>query len=69
VVAPAAEVCRRLEHVDLPGIDPAFRPYYRDVVDHVNRVLEQIDTLRGTLSFAFEASILLPVWQGLELRE
>jgi magnesium transporter len=59
VVAPTAEVCRRLEHVDLPGIHPAFRPYFRDIVDHVNRVLEQIDTLREMLSFAFEASLLL----------
>jgi magnesium transporter len=59
VVAPTAEVCRRLEHVDLPGIDPSFRPYYRDIVDHVNRVLEQIDTLRERLSFAFEATLLL----------
>ena len=49
VVAPTAEVCRRLEHLELPGIDPAFRPYYRDIVDHVNRVLEQIDTLREML--------------------
>ncbi len=59
VVAPTAEVCRRLEHVDLPGIDPSFHPYYRDIVDHVNRVLEQIDTLRERLSFAFEATLLL----------
>jgi magnesium transporter len=58
VVAPTAEVCRRLEHIDLPGIDPAFRPYYRDIVDHVNRTLEQIDTLRERLSFAFEATLL-----------
>jgi magnesium transporter len=42
----------------LPGIDPAFKPYYRDIVDHVNRALEQIDTLRETLTFAFEASLL-----------
>jgi magnesium transporter len=59
VVAPAVEVCRRLEHTDLPGIDPSFRPYYRDVADHVNRVLEQIDALREMLGFAFEASLLL----------
>jgi magnesium transporter len=59
VVAPAAEVCRRLEHADLPGIDPSFRPYYRDVTDHVGRVLEQIDTLREMLGFAFEASLLM----------
>jgi magnesium transporter len=59
VVAPAVEVCRRLEHADLPGVDPAFRPYYRDVADHVNRVLEQIDILREMLGFAFEASLLM----------
>jgi magnesium transporter len=59
VAAPAAEVCRRLEYLELPGIDPAFRPYYRDIVDHLGRVLEQIDTLRERLSFAFEASLLL----------
>lgn len=57
-VAPTAEVCRRLEIVDLPGIDPSFRPYYRDIIDHLNRVLEQIDTLREALGFAFEASLL-----------
>ena len=28
-------------------------------VDHVNRVLEQIDSLRETLTFAFEATVLL----------
>jgi magnesium transporter len=59
VVAPTAEVYRRLEHADLPGIDPSFRPYYRDIVDHVSRVLEQIDTLREMLGFAFEASLLM----------
>jgi magnesium transporter len=59
VVAPTAEVCRRLEHAELPGIDPSFRPYYRDIVDHVNRVIEQIDTLLEMLSFAFEASLLM----------
>ena len=58
-VAPTAEVCRRLEHADLPGIDPTFRPYYRDVVDHLNRAVEQIDTLREMLSFGFEASLLI----------
>jgi magnesium transporter len=57
-VAPTAEVCRRLEHADLPGIDPTFRPYYRDIIDHLNRVLEQIDMLREMLSFAFEACLL-----------
>jgi magnesium transporter len=59
VAAPAVEVCRRLEHADLPGIDAKFRPYFRDVVDHVNRTLEQIDALREMLGFAFEAGLLM----------
>src|SRR4051795_4286178 len=57
--APAVEVCRRLEHADLPGIDAVFQPYFRDVVDHVNRTLEQIDALREMLGFAFEAGLLM----------
>ncbi len=59
VAAPAVEVCRRLEHADLPGISADFRPYFRDVVDHVNRTLEQIDALREMLGFAFEAGLLM----------
>jgi magnesium transporter len=59
VAAPAVEVCRRLEHADLPGIDGDFRAYFRDIVDHVNRALEQIDALREMLGFAFEAGLLL----------
>jgi magnesium transporter len=59
VAAPAVEVCRRLEHAELPGIDASFRPYFRDVVDHVNRVIEQIDALREMLGFAFEAGLLM----------
>ena len=40
-------------------IDPAIRPYYRDVQDHVIRVNEQIASLREVLSFAFETSMIL----------
>jgi magnesium transporter len=57
--APAVEVCRRLEHADLPGIDTVFQPYFRDVGDHVNRAIEQIDMLREMLGFAFEAGMLM----------
>jgi magnesium transporter len=57
--APAVEVCRRLEHADLPGIDAVFQPYFRDVGDHVNRAIEQIDMLREMLGFAFEAGMLM----------
>ncbi|MCM8738932.1 magnesium/cobalt transporter CorA [Azospirillum sp. A1-3] len=57
--SPLLEVCSRLERFDLPMIDPAIRPYYRDVQDHVIRVNEQIGSLREVLSFAFETSMIL----------
>jgi magnesium transporter len=52
-------VCRRLEHLELPFIDDAIRAYFRDVVDHVQRVNESIDALREVLAFSFEAALLL----------
>ncbi|MGA1858395.1 magnesium/cobalt transporter CorA [Azospirillum sp. 11R-A] len=57
--SPLLEVCSRLERFDLPMIDQAIRPYYRDVQDHVIRVNEQIGSLREVLSFAFETSMIL----------
>lgn len=57
--APMAEVCSRLRHLEMPFLDPDVRPYFQDVLDHVQRVNETIDNLREVLSFAFEAALLL----------
>jgi magnesium transporter len=59
VVAPMAEVCARLRHLEVPFLDKDVRPYFKDVHDHVTRVNETIDGLREVLSFAFEAALLL----------
>jgi magnesium transporter len=56
---PLVEVCRRLEHDNLPMVQTTMRPLFRDVTDHVRRVQEQIDSLREVLAFAFEASLLV----------
>jgi magnesium transporter len=56
---PLVEVCRRLEHDNLPMVRPAMQPLFRDVTDHVRTVQEQIDSLREVLAFAFEASLLV----------
>jgi magnesium transporter len=58
-VGPLVEVCRRLEHDNLPMIRPSMQPLFRDVTDHVRTVQEQIDSLREVLAFAFEASLLV----------
>ena len=58
-VGPLVEVCRRLEHDNLPMVRATMRPLFRDVTDHVRTVQEQIDSLREVLAFAFEASLLV----------
>lgn len=59
VAAPMAEVCSRLRHLEMPFLDTEVRHYFKDVLDHVQRVNETIDNLREVLSFAFEAALLL----------
>ena len=58
-VGPLVEVCRRLEHDNLPMIRPTMQPLFRDVTDHVRTIQEQIDSLRAERAFAFEASLLV----------
>ena len=57
-VAPLVDVCHRLEHSAVLPIDPEMRPLFRDVLDHVKRAEEDIDSLREVLAFAFEASLM-----------
>jgi magnesium transporter len=58
-VGPLVEVCRKLEHDNLPMVRSTMRPLFRDVTDHVRTVQEHIDSLREVLAFAFEASLLV----------
>ncbi|WP_455872517.1 magnesium and cobalt transport protein CorA [Rhizobium yanglingense] len=58
-VVPLVDVCRRYEHIDLPGMDSTLQSLFRDVTDHVRRVQEDIDALREVLAFAFEASVMI----------
>jgi magnesium transporter len=57
-VVPLQDVCKGLERTNVVFIDPVMRPHYRDVRDHLRRATERIDTLRETLAFAFEASLM-----------
>jgi magnesium transporter len=55
---PLSDVCHHLERSDVVAIDSVMRPHFRDVRDHLRRVQERIDTMRETLAFAFEASLM-----------
>jgi len=58
-VQPLQEVCNRIMRYDVPLIDHAMNDYFRDVQDHVIRVVEGIDNLRDLLTAALEANLLL----------
>jgi magnesium transporter len=57
-LGPMTEVCSRLVRLDLPVIDPQIRPYFRDVLDHVERVSARVDGVKDTLTGVFEVSSL-----------
>ena len=59
VLSPMAEVCGRLEHLEAPCLDNDVRPYFRDVLDHTQKVEGMVDALREVITSVFEAASLL----------
>lgn len=59
VVGPMEGVCTKLVTDNLPAVDPTARPWFRDVLDHVHRVLGRVDALRETLHTMVETAALL----------
>ena len=53
-VAPQREVSNQLTRHDFPFIRPENLVYFRDVYDHLLRIIEEVDTLRDILSGALE---------------
>jgi magnesium transporter len=58
-VQPLQEMCNRMMRFDVPLIDQAMHPYFRDIQDHVIRLVENIDNLRDLLAGGLEAHLLL----------
>jgi len=58
-VQPLQEMCNRMMRFDVPLIDQTMNPYFRDIQDHVIRLVENIDNLRDLLAAALEAHLLL----------
>jgi magnesium transporter len=58
-IGPLVEVCRRLEHDNLPMVRSTMQALFRDVTDHVRTIQERTDSMREVLAFAFEASLLV----------
>lgn len=54
---PLEEAMYRLATEDYPAIDPSLRPYFRDVNDHLLRVLDRINNFRDTLTSVLAANL------------
>ncbi len=59
MLGPMEEVTNKLEHSDLPSVDPEARPYFRDVSDHLRRVNGRLAGLSEVLASVFEVANLL----------
>jgi len=59
IIGPMTEVCERLVEENLPHIDSSARIWFRDVLDHVRRVLTRINGLKETLASIVETASLL----------
>ena len=59
LLEPMLEMSGRLQHLELPCVDAAMRPYFRDVDDHIRRVATMVDGLRDVLRSVFDVSFLL----------
>jgi magnesium transporter len=53
-VSPQREVFNQLTRHDFPFIRPECLVYFRDVYDHLIRIVEELDSLRDTLSSMME---------------
>jgi magnesium transporter len=54
---PLEEALYRLSTEDYPAIDPTLKPYMRDVLDHLLRVLDRINNFRDTLTSVLAANL------------
>lgn len=66
LMAPLAEICRRLSRVEMEPIDERARPYFGEVADRILRVDELLNALREALAFAFEAGLMIGQAQQTE---
>ena len=59
VIGPMEEMVERLAQADLPMVDPSARIWFRDVLDHVRRVMARMRGLKETLAAIVETASLL----------
>ncbi len=59
ILGPTEDLANRFIHLELPQIDANIYPYFRDLLDHIRRVIYRVEGLRDTLTSVIETSGLL----------
>ena len=57
IVAPLGEPLEQLEAIEFALIDDTLKPYYRDVSDHVQRYMREIESYRELLTNVLSANL------------
>jgi magnesium transporter len=69
-VLPLRDPIRRFATAEVPDIDDDIKPFFRDVLDHLNRAAEDLDALEMLLSSAFDAHLArIQVQQNDDMRK
>jgi magnesium transporter len=58
-VAPLPDICQRIMRYDVPAMDKHTQPYFRDVYDHANILMDRIEALRETVKSVVESKMLM----------
>ncbi|MGB5077294.1 MAG: CorA family divalent cation transporter, partial [Sphingorhabdus sp.] len=56
---PMEDLVSQFLNLDLPQVDADVHPYFRDLLDHIRRVIYRVAGLRDTLTSAIDTSGLL----------
>ena len=62
-VHPLSEPMRRLASGEVPGVHEQVRPFFRDVLDHIQHTGDVVESLESLLSSAFDAHQLAAMGQ------
>jgi magnesium transporter len=66
-IAPLAEICRRMAHVETRNIGADSRADFAEIGDRIQRVTESVSGLREALAFAFEAAMMIGQMQQTDI--
>ena len=58
-VAPLPDICQRIMRYDVPAMDKNTQPYFRDIYDHTNILMDRIEALRETVKSVVESKMLM----------